>query len=354
MQDIKRVNIILLITILLEETVTTLGVTGLLPGVPLKLLFSQLILCGPMLAFPFIFKRGFFGTVGLKKTRISNILISIIFYFLISKVLTLINAISMLVFPNSIGSVIYSMSESTPYPVALLTVAILPAFCEECMNRGIIYNTYRQVSPLRAMLMSALIFGLMHGNLNQFSYAFFMGFVFILLNEATGTLASSMTVHLLANAVSTTLVYLLPRLLQLVSGLAGSLSEAGQSALADSPEANYSTGNLSELFSSTNSSSVAEQLPAVALEGLVGGVAAFLVFRWLAKRNGRWEHVKGIFSKKYRATAVQQQISEGSLEAAVDIDNAKIITIPLAIALAILMYDIVVNGLLTLGVISLK
>lgn len=349
MQDIKRVNIILLIIILLEELVTSTGVMRLVHGIPLQMLASQLILCGPMLLFPFVFKKNFFKCVGLNKIRFSDIMLSVLFYFCINKVLSFINGISMLISPNKIGSLITNMSDSTPYLLAVLVVGIIPAFCEECMNRGIIYNTYKQADPLRAMLMSALVFGLMHGNLNQFSYAFFMGFIFILLNEATGSLASSMTVHMLANVVSTTLVYLLPKLTSTIKELVGAVTD-GKSSVSGLEQ---TTESLSQLFKNVDKKSILSSLPSITIEAALGGLGAFFIFRWIAKRNGRWDYIKGIFSKKHR-NMMSEEKKENVPGPVIECEAMHIITTPLIIVLAILAFNIIVDGLVDFGVISRK
>ena len=71
---------------------------------------------------------------------------------------------------------------------------------EEFIFRGIFYGSYRRKNVIRAALMSGLLFGITHLNLNQFAYAFAMGVAFCLLYEASGNIVLSMTAHFAINA----------------------------------------------------------------------------------------------------------------------------------------------------------
>ena len=81
----------------------------------------------------------------------------------------------------------------------LLTVAFIPAVCEEIMFRGALYQGYREQGILKGAVVCGLLFGLMHRNVNQFFYASAMGILFCLLVEATGSIFYSMEAHFLIN-----------------------------------------------------------------------------------------------------------------------------------------------------------
>ena len=75
----------------------------------------------------------------------------------------------------------------------------MPAFNEEILCRGFVFGSYKRVSTVRGIFLSALIFGLFHMNFNQMPYAFLLGIVFALMNAATGSLLTSMLMHFLLN-----------------------------------------------------------------------------------------------------------------------------------------------------------
>ena len=55
---------------------------------------------------------------------------------------------------------------------------------------------------IKAAFFTALMFGLLHMNINQMSYAIVMGILFFSLNEVTGSILSSMLVHFIINGIS--------------------------------------------------------------------------------------------------------------------------------------------------------
>ena len=77
----------------------------------------------------------------------------------------------------------------------ILFVALLPAFVEEFVFRGVFYQTYRKSSMKAALVLSGLLFGCMHMNFNQFLYTFVFGMILVFMMEATGSIVTSMICH---------------------------------------------------------------------------------------------------------------------------------------------------------------
>lgn len=94
-----------------------------------------------------------------------------------------------------------------PLALNLFTYAILPGLVEETVFRGWILGALRPFGERRALLLSALIFGLMHGNLTQVPFAFLLGMLFGFLYLRTGRLWIGMVIHALNNALSVVLDY---------------------------------------------------------------------------------------------------------------------------------------------------
>ena len=61
--------------------------------------------------------------------------------------------------------------------VELLLVAILPAFCEEFIHRGVLLQGIKHAGFKKAIVISSLMFGLIHFNIQQFFYAFIIGLI---------------------------------------------------------------------------------------------------------------------------------------------------------------------------------
>ncbi|MCQ2602532.1 MAG: CPBP family intramembrane metalloprotease [Clostridia bacterium] len=83
----------------------------------------------------------------------------------------------------------------------LIMTAVLPAIFEEYTHRGLLFAGYRQFG-WKVVLLSALLFALMHQNIKQTGYTFFDGIVLALLAYYTGSILPSICVHFLNNAVS--------------------------------------------------------------------------------------------------------------------------------------------------------
>ena len=87
----------------------------------------------------------------------------------------------------------------------ILTCVAAPIF-EELMFRRLLLDRLRPYGDAFAVLVSALAFGLLHGNFSQYFYAFSLGCVFGYLVLRTGCVWQSILLHALINAISTGLI----------------------------------------------------------------------------------------------------------------------------------------------------
>ena len=97
-------------------------------------------------------------------------------------------------------------TENSPWYSVVLTflvICLVPAVCEEFLFRGAILTNLLPFGRSQAILISALLFGLMHQNFAQFFYAFCAGIVLGLVYERTGSIWSCMLLHLTNNFFST-------------------------------------------------------------------------------------------------------------------------------------------------------
>lgn len=178
-----------------------------LPIVP-NLLLSQSIILIPALLFAFFSKEKWNDILGFHKIKISSVLMIILFTYLMMPITTVINAISMLFVDNTV----MEMSSSVlmmPMPVMALVMGVIGPMSEEIVCRGVVFNGYkRSGNTFRAILLSALVFGLMHMNFNQAAYAIFLGIVMAVLVEATGSIWGSIIFHMTVNLHNVVLMYL--------------------------------------------------------------------------------------------------------------------------------------------------
>lgn len=83
-----------------------------------------------------------------------------------------------------------------------ITIAIVPAFCEEFLFRGVILSNLMPYGKGLAIIGSSVLFGLMHGNFYQFLYTVAAGVLLGVVYVLTDSIWCSILVHLINNSVS--------------------------------------------------------------------------------------------------------------------------------------------------------
>lgn len=92
---------------------------------------------------------------------------------------------------------------SPPFPVQLLASGLIIPIAEELIFRGMVFASLRDRLPfLPSAFLSALLFGLFHGNLPQGVYAFLIGMAVAWLYEVCRTLLAPYLFHVSANLLS--------------------------------------------------------------------------------------------------------------------------------------------------------
>lgn len=86
--------------------------------------------------------------------------------------------------------------------VYVIRSTLFPAIVEEYAMRGVVMNSLRRYGDTFAITMSAMMFGLMHGNLVQIPFAFLAGLVLGYVVIKTGTLWTGIAIHFLNNSLS--------------------------------------------------------------------------------------------------------------------------------------------------------
>lgn len=92
----------------------------------------------------------------------------------------------------------------TPHAIILsfVTMAIIPAFVEEFLFRGLVQSNLRPYGSGVAIVGSAVLFGLMHQNIQQVFYATVAGLVLGYIYEVTDSIWCGILLHLLNNGFS--------------------------------------------------------------------------------------------------------------------------------------------------------
>lgn len=163
-----------------------------------------------------------------------------------------------------------------PFFMQVILLAVIPPLVEELVFRGIFFGSYRKAGMSGAAIMSGLIFGCFHLNINQGLYAFAIGIVFAYMVEATGSLWSSVIAHFAINTYSIGVVQLLK--------MTGIYASDGQAVGALEGEG--------ELAASAGALSTVMQLIVLLALATAFMMLAVLCIRIMAKRHGRLENIK--------------------------------------------------------------
>ena len=102
------------------------------------------------------------------------------------------------------------VNDATPLPtdtaagwhIPLLVVlggAILPALVEEFALRGIALGALKKFGNGFAIILTAILFGIMHGNIEQIPFAFMLGLYLGFAVIRTGTMWTAVAIHLINN-----------------------------------------------------------------------------------------------------------------------------------------------------------
>ena len=176
---------------------------------------SHFVLCqliATILTIPFMLPlyrqgQGFAGMkrqpVGVTKERTVHVLWAVLITACIS--IAVNNIITMTGLPEM--STGYQKANAGFYGGNLITevlcLAVFTPVLEELVFRGIIYGRLKTMIPkLAAILLSALIFAVVHTNIVQFLYAFLVGILLAILMDCAGNVYGAMAGHMAANLIA--------------------------------------------------------------------------------------------------------------------------------------------------------
>lgn len=121
-------------------------------------------------------------------------------------------ALTAIIFPWStseaadLSSFIYG---NLNYPLAILTVALMPAICEEAIHRGAILSNFRGLKrDWVIVLIMGLMFGINHMSVLRFLTTMFLGMVLSFVVVKKNNILLSIMMHFMNNFISVSIGYL--------------------------------------------------------------------------------------------------------------------------------------------------
>lgn len=212
--NVKRVNLAFLISMILYIA-CSFGLVYIFPQITENIALGNFVvemgMLLPGLMFVLFSQEKLPEFLYLGKMKITTLLAVIPFTMFTLPFISLLNLLTQFFVENEAVSMMegYQIAEM-PFLLVWLVIGLFAPFCEEMICRGIYYRGYRRSgSAFAAMLLSSLLFGLMHMNLNQMVYAIGMGILSVLLLEATGSLWSSIVYHACINSSQVAAIYMM-------------------------------------------------------------------------------------------------------------------------------------------------
>jgi len=151
--------------------------------------------------------RFFFKKIS-PRTVLFSLLIGVLTYIIVVYVSTFWAVIlEMFGYDYSSGSSVSTLPIWLSFLITFISTALLPAIGEETAHRGLMLGNMRDNGLRRAVLLSALMFGLAHLNVTQFGYAFVVGIILATVTLITRSIFPAMIIHGTSNFCSTYLSY---------------------------------------------------------------------------------------------------------------------------------------------------
>lgn len=92
---------------------------------------------------------------------------------------------------------------SAKFIIQIIGLGFITPIAEELVFRGLIYKRFRETFPMiRAIIWSAMIFGLYHGNLVQALYGLILGLLLAYIYEKYGSIKAPILAHIVLNLTS--------------------------------------------------------------------------------------------------------------------------------------------------------
>ena len=212
-KNLFKIGFIYFVAILLVAILFVLGSFGIVTNEFLSSFLIQIVVmfAVPLLLYSLLCKRNIkqtFKDTGFKKFSFKMLLISVALGFTLYFINSFVaNTFASLISLFGYESLSSSQSVTANYQFMLkefILTALLPGFCEEFLHRGIMLHANKKHTNRRfCLIISSILFGLTHLNINQFFYATILGFLIGIVGLASDSIYPCIIIHVMNNFLST-------------------------------------------------------------------------------------------------------------------------------------------------------
>lgn len=162
----------------------------------------------PFLLIAFILKHHPFKIVPIKAIRSAHVILpalalALSFAFFSDLVTTYIQTFLGFLHLSSTSPDFTPPTSPSSFSVFFFQICILAPLLEEFLFRGVILHSLKRFGNAFAVVVSALLFSMVHGNLLQIPLAFILGFLFGVVVVKTGSIWLTVLLHATINTEST-------------------------------------------------------------------------------------------------------------------------------------------------------
>ena len=151
--------------------------------------------------------RFFFKKISFKSV-LASLALGVLMYIIVLYASTFWNTlISLFGYSPSTASATTNLPVWLAFMITIISTSLMPGFCEETAHRGMLLGNMRHNGLKRAILISALMFGLAHLNIVQFGHAFVVGLVLATCTFVSRSIFPAMIIHATVNFCSIYLDY---------------------------------------------------------------------------------------------------------------------------------------------------
>lgn len=183
------------------------AVTGRSLSIFLDNLLCELVILLPTMAVVLLSGEKISHVIPMRGIKPASLVLTVGYLLALFPLVTLVNYISMFFVENMVSSISDEVL-AMPMWKMILSMGLIGPFIEEIVFRGVIFHSYKKTGRIvGSIILSSVLFGMMHLNFNQFAYGAVMGVMFCLLVEATGSVLSSFIAHALFNTIEVIVMY---------------------------------------------------------------------------------------------------------------------------------------------------
>lgn len=172
---------------------------------PQIIITQYAIILLPMIIYMIIKKYNFKEVLRLNKVNFKQTLLSVIIPLVAYPIGLFFNYITLIIisyFGELKPSPLPIPETTTMFIVSILLFAITPGICEEIMFRGVIFNAYERIGTKKAIILTGLLFGLFHFDVQNLLGPAFLGMLFAYMVYTTNSIFTSMIAHAVNNGIA--------------------------------------------------------------------------------------------------------------------------------------------------------